>query len=98
MQQKAFKAVLEKYLNNACSPSEKKFVEEWFEAIGKGTLNELSGDEERKLFDAYQDDIERIFRDERTSTISSSHWMKVAATVLIILGALLYWYVPSYTS
>lgn len=100
MQQKVFKEILEKYLRDSCTPAEKALVEEWFGSIKDGERNVLSDDEERRLFDGYKNDFQKIFRDRKAKSFPlirhRNQWIRKAAAVLIILGPLLYFYLLQY--
>lgn len=96
MDKKAFKEILERYLNNSCTPEEAAFVDEWFSRIGKRDQLFMSDEDEVRLFERYdvdlQDEIRR--REARNLQFNSGRrvWFKVAASVLVVVGIALYFY------
>jgi len=97
MEQQTFKKILERYLNNSCTPEEEALIEEWFQNIGMSEEKGASDEEERRLFEIYESDFQKILtrREAKAFSLSAhSHlWLKLAAAVLIILSSLLYIYV-----
>ena len=100
MEQKVFKELLARYLENSCTREEKEIVDEWFAAIKRGEPDRLSVEEEELLFEAYQRDFEKTFRKKETSTILFRPHRRLwsAAVVLIMLAPLLYLVVLSQES
>ena len=94
MQPKDFSEVLRKYLDNTCTPEEKKLVDEWFESIRVPRHESLSRDQELEIFQLYKRDLlnAHIKQEEKAFSLLfyQTVWFKIAAVVLISVTSLLY--------
>lgn len=94
MQPKDFSEVLRKYLDNTCTPEEKKLVEEWFESIRVPQHEPLSKDQELEIFQLYKRDLLNAHIKQEKKAFSlplyQTVWFKIAAVVLIAVTSLLY--------
>jgi ferric-dicitrate binding protein FerR (iron transport regulator) len=94
MEQKAFREILDRYLAGSCTPQEEALVEAWFEALKSEDPGMITGQQEKLLHDAYKRSFRRHFDKERSSATRHTLglWMKLAASITIILIPVLYFY------